>query len=616
MGQLNRKSSPRMARADSRGSGAEGSEREEERELEGSDSKGSEGSELEGFTAAPEDEEAGSGAGATSTTKGRTRARPLRAEEGADGKRRLEPSVRVQACSRLTVRGARGSECAGSAFSSGRRYWRRRETLGSDPHGFHAEPGSFQGVRQRVERRHEKTIGGWIVGRFVGIASLSISGSGEGATTAHARLGRQPLACKFAIAAARAGRFPAVSEPDPPPAEPPAEPDESQAVADSPAAYRYGERDVGDLSAHALRPGEGRITGGIAFILGVGSFLGVMCFHYPEIFTTRELREVYDVPMLRNVLMVSMYVALGTGIFSFIRRRGRGPLGAIGVAFTIGAFLAGGYRVPVGAVHQVGPGIGVDWMVLDLLKSTIIFIFLEKMWPKYPEQPILRPEWQLDLGYFAVNHLLIGVLLIIANGFAPSVFGWATNDDVQRFVSGLWLPAQVLLLVFCADFVQYWVHRAYHEIPWLWGLHAVHHSAEHIDWLAGSRTHVVQTLFDRSLVFVPLYLLGPDREALNIYVVIVAFQAVLIHSNLSWNFGPLRYLMVTPQFHHWHHSKDKPAIDTNYAAHLPVLDMMFRSYHLPDGHWPKHYGTLKRLPRTFFGQLLYPFQRTSKKPAK
>ncbi len=382
---------------------------------------------------------------------------------------------------------------------------------------------------------------------------------------------------------------------------------EDDAGASGRPSYEYGEREVGDLSAHALSPGQGRISGALSLLLGVGSLFGVACFYFPDLLTTRELREVYDVAVIRKVLMVAMYVALGTGIFSFIRARGQRWMGAVGVTATVLSFLAGGYQVPVGPVEQTGPGVGVDWMLLDLLKSTIIFIFLEKLWPKYPGQPILRPEWQLDLGYFGVNHLAIGVLLIIANGFAPEVFGWAVNDTVQSFVSNLWLPAQVLLLMFCADFVQYWLHRAYHEVPWLWGLHAVHHSAEHMDWLAGSRTHIVQTLVDRCLVFVPLYLLGPSEKALNTYVVIVAFQAVLIHSNINWKFGPLRYLLVTPQFHHWHHSKDKPAIDTNYAAHLPLLDWMFRTYHMPDEHWPKEYGTLKRLPRTFVRQLVYPF---------
>ena len=370
--------------------------------------------------------------------------------------------------------------------------------------------------------------------------------------------------------------------------------------------YEYGERRIAPMPERAFRFGEGRIAGYSSLLLGVLAFLGALCFRYPEILTTRELRDVYDVALLRTILRVGMWTAIGLGLFNFVRSAGDRWMGAIGVVASLAAYFVGG-QLEERAVAQRGPGIGVDWMVLDLLKSTIVFIFLEKLFPKYREQPILRPEWQLDLGYFAVNHLFIGVLIMIANGFAPAVFGWAVNDEVRRFVSGIWLPAQVLLLMFCADFVQYWIHRAYHEVPWLWGLHAVHHSTEYLDWLAGSRTHLVQTAIDRALVMVPLYLLGPRTEALNLYVVLIAFQAVLIHSNFRLPFGPLGYLFVTPKFHHWHHSKDKPAIDTNYAAHLPVLDLMFGTYHMPKDHWPKEYGTTKPVPRTFGAQFLYPF---------
>lgn len=371
-------------------------------------------------------------------------------------------------------------------------------------------------------------------------------------------------------------------------------------------SYEYGERRVAPMPERAFRFGEGRIAGYSSLLLGVLAFLGALCFRYPELLTTRELRDVYDVDLLRTILRVAMWTAIGLGLFNFVRSSGERWLGAIGVVATLAAYFVGG-PLAERAVEQRGPGVGVDWMVLDLLKSTIVFIFLEKLFPKYPEQPILRPEWQLDLGYFAVNHLFIGILIMIANGFAPAVFGWAVNDEVRRFVSGLWLPAQVLLLMFCADFVQYWIHRAYHEVPWLWGLHAVHHSTEYLDWLAGSRTHLLQTAIDRALVMVPLYLLGPRTEALNLYVVLIAFQAVLIHSNFRLPFGPLGYVFVTPKFHHWHHSKDKPAIDTNYAAHMPVLDLMFGTFHMPKDHWPKEYGTTKPLPRTFAGQFVYPF---------
>ncbi len=114
---------------------------------------------------------------------------------------------------------------------------------------------------------------------------------------------------------------------------------------------------------------------------------------------------------------------------------------------------------------------------------------------------------------------------------------------------------------------------------------------------------------------VPLYLLGPSLDALNFYVAIAAFQAVFVHANFGMRFGPLRYLLVTPQFHHWHHSKDDPAIDTNYAVHTPLYDLLFRSFHLPKDHWPKEYGTVSPLPKTYFGQMAYPFRREKKEAA-
>ena len=115
------------------------------------------------------------------------------------------------------------------------------------------------------------------------------------------------------------------------------------------------------------------------------------------------------------------------------------------------------------------------------------------------------------------------------------------------------------------------------------------------------------------MVMVPLYLLGADQTALNIYVTFAALQAILIHCNLKFSFGPLKYLFVTPQFHHWHHSSEKPAIDTNYSAHTVLFDRLFGTYHMPKAHWPADYGTTVRLPRTFVGQVLYPITARLKK---
>jgi lathosterol oxidase len=376
---------------------------------------------------------------------------------------------------------------------------------------------------------------------------------------------------------------------------------------DASPGHEYRERRIPDMSNRFLRIGQGRISGYASAFLGVMSFLTVLCFRYPSYLTTTDLRSVYDPGEIRLLLRIGICVSLGFGLATFALGR-RKRMGAVGVLFTLAALALGAWNVHGEPVEPREVSLGLDWLLLDFVLSVVLFTFIEKVIPKYEEQAILRPEWRLDLVYFSVNHLLISVLLLVGNSFAPMAFGWATNARLQSLVTSLPVAAQFVLLVFAADLVQYWIHRAFHEIPWMWKFHAVHHSSEYMDWLAGSRTHFVETLIDRSLIMVPLYLLGPDKAALDAYVVFAALLAVLIHANVAIPFGPLKYVVTTPQYHHWHHSSDKPAIDTNYAAHVPLYDKLFGTFHMPDQHWPAEYGTTKRLPRTLLAQTLYPFR--------
>lgn len=373
--------------------------------------------------------------------------------------------------------------------------------------------------------------------------------------------------------------------------------------------HQYQTRQTQDMTAEFFRFGEGKISGYLAFSLGLLSLLAVLCYQFPSYLTTTDLRAVYDAKWLQQVLAITMWSSLGFALLTFVLSKLYRKLAAIGVLSTLLGFAFGGYGVPVGAVEPQQLSLGLDWLILTLIVSVMVFTFLEKIFPKYREQAVLRPEWQLDLVYFCVNHLLLAFLLLISNYFVTNVFGWAVSDSLKSSIQALPVAVQVVLLIICADFVLYWSHRVFHEVPWLWKFHAVHHSVEHMDWLAGSRNHIVQTVVDRSIAMLPLYLLGADKTALDIYVTFAALQAVLVHSNVSIPFGPLKYVIATPQYHHWHHSSDTPAIDTNYAVHSPLFDWLFGTYHMPVQHWPENYGTTKPLPKSFFGQLFYPFRK-------
>ena len=161
-----------------------------------------------------------------------------------------------------------------------------------------------------------------------------------------------------------------------------------------------------------------------------------------------------------------------------------------------------------------------------------------------------------------------------------------------------------------ADLAEYWTHRAYHEMPLLWKFHAVHHSTETLDWLAGSRLHIFEMVTTRVFVLTPLYLLGFSQGVLNIYIVIIGFWGVLIHANVRLPWGPLRSVLVTPDFHHWHHSSDDEAIDKNYATQFAFLDRLFGTAVKSDGLFPQNYGVVGNyMPDGFVRQQLFPFQR-------
>ena len=371
--------------------------------------------------------------------------------------------------------------------------------------------------------------------------------------------------------------------------------------------YNYKKRQVTPRPDKELRIENGRFGGYCSLFLGGLSLLAVLAYLFPSYLTTTELRAVYDAGNLQNLLKYGMWLSLGFGISNFIINK-RKRLGFAGASLTLIALGLGGYMVPVGSVDPKPLSLGVDWLIIALLGSIVIFTTLEKLFPKYRDQVILRDEWKTDFLYFCVNHLLISVILLVGN-YVVNYFDWVANEALHQQVQGLPIAVQVLLLVICADFVLYWEHRLFHEHKKLWPFHAVHHSVETMDWLAGSRSHIVQTFIERSLVLVMLHMLGADKAALDIYVLIAAIQAIVIHCNLKLHWGPLKYLIVTPQFHHWHHSSEAPAIDTNYAAHTILFDWMFGTYHMPKGVWPAVYGTTKPLPRGFLNQMWYPFRK-------
>jgi sterol desaturase/sphingolipid hydroxylase (fatty acid hydroxylase superfamily) len=379
-------------------------------------------------------------------------------------------------------------------------------------------------------------------------------------------------------------------------------------VADPP---RRSPRKV-HLSLETTEPmsfGYGFMSGLLSAILGIAGFGAVLCLHFPQYLTQADLRAFYSLGYLRAIIHVALVASfLFASVSAFLRANK--VLALTGIGFTLAAALLGGSQVPVEGDAGSGSWLGLDFFVLNLLLYSAIFIPLERFFALRVDQPVFRRQWLVDLTYFFINSLLIEILTILTLKPALILFDWARVGWVSTTVASLPLVVEVPALVLVADFTQYWVHRTFHVVPWLWPFHAIHHSVEEMDWLAGSRLHLVDVILTRGLTYVPIFVLGFSELALMVYVVLVAAQATFIHANVRWAFRPLRRVIATPAFHHWHHSADREAIDKNFAVHTPIWDILFGTYYLPD-RWPTAYGLCGRrdVPTRWSTQLLYPFRR-------
>lgn len=358
--------------------------------------------------------------------------------------------------------------------------------------------------------------------------------------------------------------------------------------------------------------GSGWISGVLSITLGAIGLGAVLCFHFPSLLTMPELRGKYPLPLVRATLHIFLVMSFLLGALSVTLRRSK-RLGMTGMILTLIAALLGGSRVPIDGELTNGPFLGLDWFLLNLIAYSAVFVPLERLFALHPDQPIFRRGWRTDLGYFFVSSLLVQLTTLLTMRPAMLLFDWAANERVQAIVRAQpgWL--QFLEILVITDVVQYWIHRMFHVVPWLWRFHEVHHSAESMDWLAGSRLHLVDVAVTRGLTYVPIYILGFAEGAIFAYVVLVSVQATFIHANVYWEFGPARWLLATPQFHHWHHAADAEGIDKNFAVHLPVIDMVFGTFFLPIGRWPARYGLSdgQTLPGGYFRQFIHPFRRRS-----
>ena len=243
----------------------------------------------------------------------------------------------------------------------------------------------------------------------------------------------------------------------------------------------------------------------------------------------------------------------------------------------------------------------------SLAVLVIAFVPLERAFPARPGQAVWRPAWHVDLAFFLGQYVLW-------SGLAVAVMGLVQAAVAAR-VPGIELPlaARIGLSVVLGDLLVYGFHRACHTVPWLWRFHAVHHSAEHLDWLAAHREHPVDGLLTQLCQNLPAFFLGLPFEAIAGLVAFRGVWAIFVHANVRLPLGPLRVLFGAPELHHWHHAR-LAETKHNFANLAPWIDVLFGTYHRPvgDERWPL--GLDQPYPKGYLAQLIEPLRPQQRAP--
>ncbi|MDK3159289.1 sterol desaturase family protein [Kamptonema cortianum] len=236
----------------------------------------------------------------------------------------------------------------------------------------------------------------------------------------------------------------------------------------------------------------------------------------------------------------------------------------------------------------------------------VIFTPLELLFPLH-SQKFFRRGWWADFLHFFVTRIFVNLCLAIAIFFLLPVLDQLINPNIQNLIAAQPFVLQLTIAVFVQELGAYFAHRLLHTVPFLWKFHAIHHSSEEIDWLSAARLHPLDQTFTRICGFIPLYILGFTKEILGLYIIVVTFNAIFIHANVRFKFGPLKWIIATPEFHRWHHVNDPTVYTKNLAGTFPVIDLIFGTLYLPKDKFPTQYGIGEPISDQYLPQLIHPF---------
>jgi len=229
---------------------------------------------------------------------------------------------------------------------------------------------------------------------------------------------------------------------------------------------------------------------------------------------------------------------------------------------------------------------------------------LERLWKRHPV-PVRRLALRTDLAYAAAQPALQFATLIIGLVIGVLSLAWIPGLMLRPVVSNLHPLVQLLGGFLAFDVLVYWTHRWGHTVPLFWRFHSVHHSTRHLDWISGFRAHPFDSVFIAPAL-VLFIAAGIDNTVTGGLAILQFLVGLGAHLNVRFKLRALWPVIVTPEFHHWHHELSEEAHHSNYSTFLPLWDILFGTYRMPKDQRPQRYGISGPMPTGIVRQLAFP----------
>lgn len=205
---------------------------------------------------------------------------------------------------------------------------------------------------------------------------------------------------------------------------------------------------------------------------------------------------------------------------------------------------------------------------------TIGILCWERLQPADPNQAVLSRGLAQDFVWFNADAAFkVAALPAVAGGF-HLLYDQLTGGYRLALMDGWAIGAKVFVAFLAFDFLQWFHHWVRHKVVAFWHFHAIHHSQRQLNVFTDLRVHAGEYVISEALVFIPMIALGMTPYAVMGVGALRWWYTRLIHANIRSNFGPLRHILVTPQFHRVHHSIEDRHRDRNFGVVLSVWDRL------------------------------------------